>query len=84
MEVIDPEGAIFKKMFGDIEGKTVEENTEIIGVMVTTEVGIGQEKGHSRNYGNNRDRSSSNSRLRSGSRAESMIILQGTVPPLEK
>ena len=30
-----------------MEDKTVEENTEIIGVMVTIEVGIGQEKGHS-------------------------------------
>ena len=51
MEVIDPnfskttEGAIFKKMLGDIEGKTVEQNTEIKGVMVTIEVGVGQEKG---------------------------------------
>ena len=45
-EVIDPdfskttEGRIFKKMLGDMEDKTVEENTEIIGVMVTIEVGI--------------------------------------------
>ena len=28
-----------------MEDKTVEENTEIIGMMVTIEVGIGQEKG---------------------------------------
>ena len=53
MEVIDPdfskatEGAIFKKMLGDMEDKTVEENTEITGVMVTREVGIDQEKDHS-------------------------------------
>ena len=30
-----------------MEDKTVEENTEIIGVMVTIEVGIDQEKDHS-------------------------------------
>ena len=53
MEVIDPDfskttgGAIFKKMSGDMEDKTVEKNTEIIGMMVTIVVGIGQEKGHS-------------------------------------
>ena len=51
MEVIDPnfskttEGAIFKKTVGDVEDKTVEENTEVIGMMVTIEIGIGQEKG---------------------------------------
>ena len=44
-EVIDPdfsktaEGTIFKKTLGDMEDKTVEENTEIIGVMVRIEVG---------------------------------------------
>ena len=53
MEVIDPdfskttEGTISKKILGDMEDKTVEENTEIIGVMVTIEVGIDQEKDHS-------------------------------------
>ena len=52
-EVIDPdfskttEGIIFKKMLGEMEDKTVEENTEIIGVMVTIEVGIDHEKDHS-------------------------------------
>ena len=52
MEVTDQdfsrttEGTISKKMLGDMEYKTVEENTEIIGVMVTIGVGIGQEKGH--------------------------------------
>ena len=51
-EVIDPdfskitEGAIFKKMLGDMEDKIVEENIEMIGVMVTIEVGTDQEKGH--------------------------------------
>ena len=45
-EVIDPdfskptEATIFKKMLGDMEDKTVEENTEKISVMVTIEVGI--------------------------------------------
>ena len=53
MEIIDPdfskttEGTIFMKMLGDMEDKTVEENTEIISVMVTIGVGIGQEKDHS-------------------------------------
>ena len=53
MEVIDPDfskttvGTISKEMLGDMEDKTVEENTAILGVMVTIEVGIGQEKSHS-------------------------------------
>ena len=53
MEITDPdfskttEGAISKKMLGDMEDQTVEEITEIIGVMVTIEVGIDQEKDHS-------------------------------------
>ena len=53
MEVIDPdfskttEGTIFKKMLGHMEDKTVEENTQIIGMMATIEVGIDQEKDHS-------------------------------------
>ena len=38
------EGTIFKKALGDIEDKVVEENIEMIGVMTTTGVGIGQEK----------------------------------------
>ena len=52
-EVIDPdfskttEETILKKKLGDMEDKTVEENTEIIGMMVTIEVGIDQEKDHS-------------------------------------
>ena len=58
------EGTIYKKMLQDMEDKIVEENIEMIGVMVTIEVGI-----ISRNYSNNRDRSLSNSRSRSGSRA---------------
>ena len=50
MEIIDPdfskttEGTIFKKTLGDKEDKTVDENTVIIGMMVTIGVGIGQEK----------------------------------------
>ena len=41
------EGTISKKTLGDMEDKTVEEITEIIGVMVTIEVGMDQEKDHS-------------------------------------
>ena len=50
MEEIEPdfnkatEGTIFKKTLGDMEDKTVEENTEIIGMVVTIEQGIDQEK----------------------------------------
>ena len=53
MEVIDPdfskatEGTIFKKTLGDMEDKTVEENTVITGMMVTIEVGIDQENDRS-------------------------------------
>ena len=52
-EIIDPdfskttEGTFFKKTLGDMEVKTVEENTEIIGMMATIEVGIDQEKEYS-------------------------------------
>ena len=52
MEVIDPDfnkitvGTIFKKTLGDIKDKIVEENIEMIGMMVTIEVGTDQEKGH--------------------------------------
>ena len=51
-EVINPdfskitEGTIFKKTLGDIEDKKVEENIEMIGMMVTIEVGTDQGKGH--------------------------------------
>ena len=76
MEVLDPdfskttEGAIFKKMLGDMEDKTVEENTEITGVNgYNRSRDRSREGSFSRNYGNNRDRGSSNSRSRSGSRA---------------
>ena len=41
------EGTTFKKALGDIEDKVVEGNIEMICVMITTEVGIGQEKDHS-------------------------------------
>ena len=50
MEVIDPdfskttEGTISMKTSEDMQDKTVEENTEIIGVIVTVEVGIDQEQ----------------------------------------
>ena len=53
MEVRDPdfskttEGTIFKKMLRDMGDKTVEKNTEIIGMVVTIEVGIDEEKDHS-------------------------------------
>ena len=51
--VIDPdfskitEETIFKKAVGGIEDKTAESSIEMIGVKVTIEVGIGQERGHS-------------------------------------
>ena len=51
-EVIDPDFSkitdrtIFKKTLGDMEDKIVEENIEMIGMMVTIEVGTDQEKGH--------------------------------------
>ena len=51
-EVIDPdfskiaEGTIFKKTLGDMEEKLVDEHIEMIGMMVTIEVGTDQEKGH--------------------------------------
>ena len=41
------EGTTFKKVLGDTEDKVVEGNIEMIGVMITIEVGIGQEIGHS-------------------------------------
>ena len=40
------EGTTFKKALGVIEDKVVEGNIDMIGVMITTEVGIGQEKYH--------------------------------------
>ena len=51
-EVIDPyfskitEGTIFKKTLGDMEDKMVVENIEMIGMMVTIEVGTDKEKEH--------------------------------------
>ena len=49
MEVIDKiiQTTIFKGTQEDTEDKIVEENMGIIGIMIPTEVGIGQEKGHS-------------------------------------
>ena len=41
------EGTTFKKVLGEIEDKVVEGNIEMIGVTITTEVGIGQGKDHS-------------------------------------
>ena len=38
---------IFKGTLEDTEDKIVEENMGIIGTMIITEAGIGQEKGHS-------------------------------------
>ena len=40
------EGTILKKALGDIEDKVVEGNIEMISMVITTEVGIGQEKDH--------------------------------------
>ena len=51
-EVIDPdfskitEGTIFKKTLGGMKDKIVEENIEMIGTMVTIEIGTDQEKGN--------------------------------------
>ena len=49
MEVIDKiiETTIFEGTLEDTGDKIVEENMGIIGIMIITEVGIGQEKGHS-------------------------------------
>ena len=51
MELIDLdktiETTIFEVTLGDMEDKIVEENIGIIGAMIITEAGIGQEKGHS-------------------------------------
>ena len=64
------EGTTFNKALGDTEDKVVEGNIEIIGVMITTEVGISSgDMSFSGNYSGSRDRSSSNSRSKSGSRA---------------
>ena len=41
------EGTTFKKALGDTDDKVVDGNIEMIGMMITTEVGIGQEIGHS-------------------------------------
>ena len=51
MEIIDLdrtiETTIFEETLEDMEDKIVEEDIEIIGLMIITEAGIGQEKGHS-------------------------------------
>ena len=51
MEIIDLdktiETTIFEGTLEDMEDKIVEDNIGIIGTMIITEVGIGQEKGHS-------------------------------------
>ena len=39
-------GTIFEKALGDIEDKVVEGNIEMIGMVITTEAGKGQEKDH--------------------------------------
>ena len=41
------EGTTFEKALWDIEDKVVEGNIEMIGMMITIEVVIGQEKDHS-------------------------------------
>ena len=78
-----------------MEGKAVEENTEIIGVMVTIEAGIGQEKGCSQEImaiigievqviveqDQDLELVPTETEL-DAIIVESMIILQGTVPPL--
>ena len=40
------EGTILEKTLGGIEDKVVERDIEMIGMMITTEVAIGQEKDH--------------------------------------
>ena len=51
MEIIDLdktiETTIFEGRLEYMEDKIVEENIGIIGIMIITEAGIGQEKGHS-------------------------------------
>ena len=53
MEIVDTdfnktiETTIFEKMLGYMEDKIVEENTGITGIMITIEIGIDQERGHS-------------------------------------
>ena len=53
MEIIDTDCSetigttIFERVLEDMEDKIVEETTGITGVMIITEVGIDQEKGHS-------------------------------------
>ena len=51
MEIIDLDKTIetttFEGTLGDMEDKIVEENIGIICTVIITEVGIGQEKGHS-------------------------------------
>ena len=97
MEIIDPdfskttEGTISKKTLGNMEDTTVEEITEIIDVMVTIEVGIDQGKDHFQGIevqailDQDHDlqllliETKYNSII-----VESMIILQGIVPLLEK
>ena len=76
MEIIDQdcsttrEGTISKKMLGDMEDKTVEENSRNNRCDGYNRSRDRSREGlFSRNYGNNKDRSSSNSRSRSGSRA---------------
>ena len=41
------ETTIFERTLEDMEDKIVEENIGIIGIMIITEAGIGQMKGHS-------------------------------------
>ena len=72
MGTIDPDKTIetitFEETPEGMEDKTIEKNTEIIGAMNTTEVEIGQEKGHFQGaIVTIEDRSSSGSRSRSGS-----------------
>ena len=48
MEIIDADSSkTIETTLETMEGKVVEENTGIIGMMIIIEVGIDQEKGHS-------------------------------------
>ena len=91
------EGTTFKKALGDTEDKVVEGNIDMIGMMIMTEVGIGQEIGHSQEIivvaeieaqatvGGDQDLEPAPiGTEQDATIVESMIILQGIVPPLGK
>ena len=88
---------IFERIIGNIEDKITEENIGITGVMAMIEVGTDQEKGHSQelmvligievhvivDHGQDLELMLIETE-EDVIISESMIILQETVPPLEK